>query len=312
MPRLLIVSKQADEYRNLIESANLPGLELVSSSSVSSAISSGADCEVAFGEPILLREVIPALTNLRWVQSTWAGVEPLLDPSLRRNYTLTNARGVFGRLVSEYVFGYLLMFERKIFERRHAQLDRRWDATVTGTLREKVIGLLGVGSIGSYLAGTAKHFDMSVCGYTRANESCLEVDTYFHGNTRLEFARDLDYMVNVLPNTAETHHLVDATLLNALPAHAFFINVGRGSAVDDSALIAALERKKIAGAVLDVFEQEPLPKEHPFWTTPNLWMTFHTAAPSFPVDISKVFIENYHYFINGQELKYQVDFERGY
>jgi phosphoglycerate dehydrogenase-like enzyme len=312
MPRLLIVSKQADEYRNLIESANLPGLELVSSSSVSSAISFGADCEVAFGEPILLREVIPALTNLRWVQSTWAGVEPLLDPSLRRNYTLTNARGVFGRLVSEYVFGYLLMFERKIFERRHAQLDRRWDATVTGTLREKVIGLLGVGSIGSYLAGTAKHFDMSVCGYTRANESCLEVDTYFHGNTRLEFARGLDYMVNVLPNTAETHHLVDATLLNALPAHAFFINVGRGSAVDDSALIAALERKKIAGAVLDVFEQEPLPKEHPFWTTPNLWMTFHTAAPSFPVDISKVFIENYHYFINGQELKYQVDFERGY
>ena len=79
-----------------------------------------------------------------------------------------------------------------------------------------------------------------------------------------------------------------------------------------SALIEALTKKKIAGAVLDVFQQEPLPKEHPFWDTPNLLMTFHTSAPSLPNDIANLFIENYRHYINGKELIYRVDFERGY
>jgi phosphoglycerate dehydrogenase-like enzyme len=82
--------------------------------------------------------------------------------------------------------------------------------------------------------------------------------------------------------------------------------------VDETALVEAMETGKLAGAILDVFEQEPLPQEHPFWTTPNLLITFHTSAPSFPADITNLFVENYQRFINGQELKYQVDFERGY
>jgi phosphoglycerate dehydrogenase-like enzyme len=128
----------------------------------------------------------------------------------------------------------------------------------------------------------------------------------------LEFASGLDYLVSVLPNTSETRHIVDSALLNTLPPHAIFLNVGRGSAVDETALIQALKNDKIAGAILDVFEQEPLPETHPFWTTPNLWITFHTSAPSFPADITNLFVENYYRFINGQELKYQVDFKRGY
>jgi phosphoglycerate dehydrogenase-like enzyme len=82
--------------------------------------------------------------------------------------------------------------------------------------------------------------------------------------------------------------------------------------VDESALIEALNQNKIAGAALDVFEQEPLPKNHPFWRTPNLLMTFHTAAPSLPEDIVNLFLENYELFLEGKPLKYQVDFEKGY
>ena len=126
------------------------------------------------------------------------------------------------------------------------------------------------------------------------------------------FANGLDYLVNILPNTKDTRKIINADLLNALPSHALFINVGRGQAVDESALIEALNQNKIAGAVLDVFEEEPLPKDHPFWTTPNLLMTFHTAAPSLPEDITKLFIENYKLFNEGKPLKYQVDFEKGY
>jgi phosphoglycerate dehydrogenase-like enzyme len=312
MPKLLILSKHAGEYRNLVEEARLAELELVAASNASEVGSIGVDCEIAFGEPTLIREALPDLRHLRWVQATWAGVEPLLDPSLRRDYILTNARGVFGGLMSEYVFGYLLFHERRILERFQAQRERRWDSSVTGTLRGKTIGLLGVGSIGTYIAATAKHFGMNVRGYTRSSEDCSAVDVYFHGDDLLDFANGLDYLVSVLPNTSETRRIVDADLLYTLPPHAIFVNVGRGSAVDEAALVRALEKDKIAGAVLDVFEQEPLPEAHPFWTTPNLWITFHTSAPSFPADITALFVENYHRFINGQELKYQVDFERGY
>ena len=312
MHKLLILSRQAEEYQHLFELARLPEIQIFSATDVDKAKTSDSDFEIVFGDPRLMPDLLASLPRLRWVQSAYAGVELLLDPSLRRDYVLTNARDVFGGLMSEYVFGYLLNHERRIFERYQAQQEHRWDGSTTGMLRGKTIGLLGVGSIGAHLARTAKYFEMNVRGYTRSSESCPDVDLYFHGDRLLDFAKGLDYLVSVLPNTSETRHVVDAALLEALPPHAIFVNVGRGSALDESALIRALETKKIAAAVLDVFEQEPLPKEHPFWNTPNLLITFHTSAPSLPEDIAKLFIDNYHRYLNGEELMYRVDFVRGY
>lgn len=312
MSNLLILSAHAAEYRTLVEAARLPSLVIVCASKTPDASVAGKQIEIVFGEPSLIREVLPALTGLRWVQATWAGVEPLLDPRLRRDYLLTNARGVFGRLMSEYVFGYLLAHERRIFDHQLAQREHRWDSAAIGTLRGKTIGLLGVGSIGAHLAGTARHFCMSVRGFTRASESCRDVDRYFHSHGLLEFARGLDYLVNTLPNTPQTHQIVDAALLQAMPSHALFLNVGRSNAVDESALLAALAGGNIAGAVLDVFEQEPLPPQHPFWSTPNLRVTFHTAAPSYPEDLTSLFARNYRRYLVGEDLLFQVDFERGY
>jgi phosphoglycerate dehydrogenase-like enzyme len=210
------------------------------------------------------------------------------------------------------VFGYLLLHERRILERIQAQREKRWDASVTGTLRGKTIGLLGVGSIGAHLAATAKHFGLTVRGFTRESGVCADVDIYFHPGAQLDFARGLDYLVGVLPNTKDTRRIVDGALLAALPRQALFINVGRGSVVDEAALIRALETESLAGAVIDVFEQEPLPPGHPFWATKNLLVTFHTSAPSFPADIVRLFNKNYVRYRAGQPLSYQVDFERGY
>lgn len=304
MPHLFIDHNNEEEYVSLIRSANLPGLIIDDSPS--------EGCEIVFGAPQSIRRRLDDLPNLRWVQSMWAGVEPLLDPNLRRDYILTNARGVFGGLMSEYIFGYLLMHERKIFQRAEAQKNKVWDKSLTGTLRGKTLGLLGVGSIGSEVAGTAKVFGMKVHGYTRESETSTQVDRYFHGTDLLDFVSGVDYLVSILPNTKETQGIVDANVLNALPPHALFINVGRGAAVDEPALLDALNQGKIAGAVLDVFKQEPLPKEHPFWETKNLILTFHTSAPSLPEDIASVFIENYRLYVEGKPLKYVVDFERGY
>jgi len=302
---LLILSRHADSYRRLIEAARLAELGIVDGNP-------SAAVDVVLGEPSLIRGALPQLPALKWVQSTWAGVEPLLDPTLRRDYVLTNARGVFGGLMSEYVFGYLIAHERLIFERHAAQQAGRWDPTPPGTLRGKLLGLLGVGSIGAALARTAKHFGMRVKGYTRASEGCPDVDAYFHGDAIEAFAADLDYLVGVMPNTAATRHLVDTTLLAALPARAVFVNPGRGTVVDETALAAALREGRLAGAVLDVFQQEPLPPDHVFWRTPNVIITSHTAALSVPTDIAPVFIDNYRRWAAGEPLKYQVDFARGY
>ena len=307
---LLILSRHADAYARLVDAAHLTDLAIASSADPDTVASLDAH-DLVLGEPSLIRKALPRLTALSWVQATWAGVEPLLDPALRRDYVLTNARGVFGSLMSEYVFAYLLAHERKIFEKRAAQEAGKWDPTHPGTLRGKQMGLLGVGSIGAALARTAKHFGMRVKGYTRASRGCPDVDAYFHGD-RAAFAEELDYLVSTVPNTASTVRLVDAALLAALPPRAVFVNPGRGSVVDEAALADALQSGRLAGAVLDVFQQEPLPADHFLWRTPNVLITSHTAALSVPADIAPVFIDNYRRLVSGQTLRYQVDFEAGY
>jgi phosphoglycerate dehydrogenase-like enzyme len=309
---LLILSRHANDYQRLIAAARLPDLHVIATSSASEVGGPAASSEIVFGEPSLIRHVVAQLSNLQWVQSTWAGVEPLLDPSLRRDYILTNARGVFGAAMSEYVFGYMLAHERRLLEKYASQRAGRWDPRPPGMLRGKQIGLIGVGTIGAVLARTARHFGMRVKGYTRASEACVDVDAYYHGGNRAAFAADLDYLVAIAPNTGATRHVVDAALLAALPPRAVFINPGRGSLVDEAALAKALHAGRLACAVLDVFEQEPLPPDHILWQTPNVLITSHTAAISFPEDIAPLFIENYRRFVAGEPLRYVVDFERGY
>src|SRR4051812_46938821 len=204
MHKLLILARRAAEYQRFVDAAGLPDLEVTATSDVADVRARAADFDIAFGEPSLLKQVLPAMSGVRWVQATWAGVEPLLDPALRRDYTLTNARGVFGPLMCEYVFGYLLAHERLILQKHASQQEGRWDPSPPGTLRGKQMGLLGVGSIGAAIARTAKHFEMRVRGYTRVSEGCRDVDEYFHGDDRTAFATDLDYLVAVMPNTKAT------------------------------------------------------------------------------------------------------------
>ena len=303
MPKLLILTNESNEYLDLIQKAELPNLDIVTDPS---------ECDIVLGEPRKVQDALPLLTHLKWVQSIYAGVERLVDPANRRDYILTNARGVFGNSMSEFVFGYLLFFKKRIRPRVLAQRAKQWDDFDGGILRGKTLGLLGVGSIGAHLAGTAKHFGMKVRGFTNSSEDCKDVDEYYHNPDILKFADGLDYLVSVLPRTENTNEIVNADLLNALPPHAIFINVGRGNAVDNSALITAMQSNKITAAVLDVTEPEPLPEAHPFWDADNLFLTFHTSAMSYPEDIVDLFVENYKLYIEGKYLNHQVDFERGY
>jgi len=310
--RLLILSRHADSYRHHIEAAALPDLEIMSAADPDALPEVARRCDLVFGEPSLIAKALPRMPNVRWVQATWAGVEPLLNPALRHDYLLTNARGVFGVLMTEYVFGYMLAHERRMFEKYESQKQQRWDTRPPGSLRGKTIGLLGVGTIGATLARTAKHFGMSVRGFTRASRECVDVDAYYHGSDRLSFAAGLDYVVSIVPNTAGTRRLIDRDFLAALPATAVILNPGRGSVIDHDALADALSAGRLAAAILDVFDAEPLPPEHPLWRTPNVLVTSHTAALSIPADIAPLFIDNYRRLVRGEPLKYRVDFNLEY
>jgi phosphoglycerate dehydrogenase-like enzyme len=310
--RLLILSRHADSYRRHVEAAGLPDLEIVSASDVGSMPESASRCDLVFGEPSLIAKVLPGLPEVRWVQATWAGVEPLLDRALRRDYLLTNARGVFGVLMTEYVFGYMLAHERRMFEKYESQKQGRWDTRPPGSLHGRTLGLVGVGTIGAALARTAKHFGMHVRGLTRVTRDCPDVGAYYHAGDRLAFAAGLDYVVCIAPNTAGTRRLIDRDFLAALPPTAVVVNPGRGSLIDHDALASALTEGRLAAAVLDVFDVEPLPAEHVLWRTPNVFVTSHTAALSIPADIAPLFIDNYRRLVSGEPLKYRVDFELEY
>ena len=116
----------------------------------------------------------------------------------------------------------------------------------------------------------------------------------------------------VLPDTPDTCGLIDEALLQTLPDTALIMNVGRGNVIHEPSLIGALENGNIAGAVLDVFQEEPLPPDHGFWETPNTLITSHTAALSFPWQIAPIFATNYRRFINNELLLYRIDFDHGY
>jgi phosphoglycerate dehydrogenase-like enzyme len=309
---LLILSEDHEVYTRLIGQSELPGLIINGASKPEQVADTAGEYDLVFGEPALISTIINRLPQVEWVQASWAGVEPLLARGIQRNYILTNARDVYGRLMSEYVFGYLVIIERQALSRWQAQKGRKWANETPGTLRGKNFGLLGVGSIGSHLAATAHYFGMKVSGYTRQSEICADVDRYFHGNTWRDFTADLDYLVCTLPSTNATRNLVNADFLASLPARAWLINIGRGSTVDEMALINNLRNGSLAGAVLDVTKVEPLPAYHPLWHTPNTLLTFHTAARNYPADIAALFTENYRRFIHGEPLNFQVNFELGY
>lgn len=268
---------------------------------------------ILFGEPDLIIPHFPAAKKLVWLQSTWAGVEPFLKPNVKKDYTLTNARGIFGRTIAEYALTYILAHERHLLAHAQRQHTQVWEPVLPGRLHNKTLGIIGVGSIGTVVAQLFKGLGLTVLGYTRSSQHSAAVDRYFHPPTGLtKMAAVCDYMLNVMPSTPASTDLLNAAIFKAMRPTALLINAGRGTAIVDDDLIVALNDGEIAGAVLDVFRQEPLAAEHPFWTTPNCLITPHTAAPSYPEDVLPIFHDNYLRFVEGRPLKYVVDFEKGY
>ncbi len=312
MNRLLILSVDAEKYSALIKKADLQQLEIRTASDITSARGMIAGCNIVLGDPPLIHEVLASADSLEWVQSGWAGVEQLCRPGSRRDYVLTNAKGIFGPLISEYVMTYLFAFERRVFSMRSNQLKQHWQPLTYRPAKEITLGIIGLGSIGRELAHVARHFGIRVTGLNRSGRTFDAVEKVYTAGDLAEFLKEPDYVVLTLPATPQTNHLINADVLKMMKPSAVLINVGRGNSINEADLVCALREGIIGGAVLDVFEKEPLAQDSPLWKLDNVYITPHTSATSFPGEISAIFIENYHRFVRRESLLHVVDFELGY
>ena len=261
--------------------------------------------------------------KLQWIHSTAAGVSQLMYPELRRSkVVVTNARGVHSTPMAEHILGTVVALARDFPAAVRYQLKRRWaqqeiwdSPARPRELAGQVLLIVGFGAIGRELARRVKPLGMRVWAVTRSGQAAPQLAERVLPAARLEEALpEADFVVLAAPETPETYHLIGARQLQAMKPTAFLINVARGSLVDEAALVAALERRAIAGAALDVTEQEPLPPESRLWSLENVFITPHISAASelLWARQTKLLLENLERWFSGRELLNQVDLERGY
>lgn len=267
--------------------------------------------EVMMGEPDLTAECVCHCASLEWLQSTWAGNNKL-QALEKHDYQLTGVKGVFGLQMVEYVLGYLLYFTRRIEEFNALKDLQTWSQLPCRTLSSYSIGIMGFGSIGQELAQRLLQFGMTVNGLSRNKKGISVINEYTYQELP-EFLSKSDYVVNLLPETEITKGLCNREFFKQMKKGSIFINAGRGSAVDTpNSVIDALKNEWIKAAVLDVFEQEPLPKHHPYYSTRNVYLTCHTAAISNPQEVFDLFEKNAELYCQAKPLLYLHDFVEGY
>jgi phosphoglycerate dehydrogenase-like enzyme len=310
--RLLILAADAAKYTPLVKAADLPQLEIQAATDQASAEALVPRCNIILGDPPLVEKMLASAHALEWVQSSWAGVDRLCRPDLRRDYVLTGAKDIFGPLISEYVMTYLFAFERQLFAMRINQLKKYWKPLPYRSSKQITLGIVGLGSIGAHLARTARQFGIRVIGLNRSGRPCEHVEKVHKLEHFASFFAEPDYIVLTLPDTPRTKHFINADSLKLMKPSAVLMNVGRGSIINEADLVCALREGVIGGAVLDVFENEPLAQNSPLWQLSNVFITPHTAAMSFPEDIVRIFVENYKRFIQEQPLSHIIDFDLGY
>lgn len=280
------------------------------------------EAEVLFAWGLARRHVEKA-GSLRWLHTPLAGVDRVLNPELMgTDVRVTSSRGVNAVAVAEHTLAMLLALTRGIADAVRAQRDRRWTMNELdsrtppiGELAGKLVGILGFGAIGRELAIRCRAFGMRVWGVVRRpREKPEHVDRLLVAGREDALIRRADVLVLALPKTRETEGFIGERQLRRMKSSAILINIGRGSLVQESALVRALREGWIAGAGLDVFSEEPLPRTSPLWSMPRVVVSPHIggAHPDYMARSADLFIENLGRYLRGQGLTNEIDRESGY
>ncbi|MBD0381133.1 D-2-hydroxyacid dehydrogenase [Paenibacillus sedimenti] len=262
-------------------------------------------------------DIMKQAANLKWVQTLSAGIDKLpLQQFAERNIVLTNARGVHTIQMSEFTISLMLQWVRKSNQLHDKQQEQVWDHLVTfGELHGKTIGIVGAGAIGEAVAHKAKAFDMHVIGLNRSGSPKPAFDVIVSGEEGLQLLlSQSDFVVLLLPSTSKTQRFVTKEHLALMKSGAFLINLARGDVIDEKALIEALQNGKLAGAALDVFEQEPLPTSSPLWRMNNVIVTPHIAGSSvhYTERASAIVYHNIRAMLEGGDMMNVVNISEGY
>jgi D-2-hydroxyacid dehydrogenase (NADP+) len=283
MTNLLILLAMPEPVRNQYRDrmrARFPGLNvnLVDHHSKVSPHIAAADALLTFA-PMLSDKVLQTAERLKWVQALGTGVDNLIDrPCLRKDVVVTNVHGIHGPPVSEAAIAAMLALARNLPRAVRYQEQRQWQRFPAQLLHNKTVGIFGVGAIAEALAPKCKAFGMRVVGLSSAPRAVAGFDRMHVSSELAAVVGDFDFFVLLTPLTERTRNCIDAKVFAAMKPSSFLINLARGGVVDEAALLEALRKDRIAGAALDVFVEEPLPAEHPFWAMDNVIITTHQGG----------------------------------
>ncbi|SNX53089.1 D-2-hydroxyacid dehydrogenase [Thermoanaerobacterium sp. RBIITD] len=261
-------------------------------------------------------ELIKKADKLKWIHLLSAGADNMPFKTLKeRGIILTNSRGVHKYQISEQVLGYMLMFERGLNTFLRKQLNKEWDRSIrVSELFGKTICIIGIGSIGEEIARLSKEFGMKTIGVRRSGKPSKFIDEMYNDEDLLKAVSKSDYVICALPLTDDTYHMLNKEFFENMREGSYFINIGRGRVVDEKALIDALKNKKIEGAALDVFEEEPLPKNSPLWDMENVIITPHMAgiSPYYMKRALEIIKSNLKAYLSEGEFINLIDLSRQY
>lgn len=302
--------------RPLIEAGLPAGIEPHWFTSREEAVAMVADADIAWVDmmrPEWTGEAAAAGVRLKWLSTIYAGIDAFDTASLKaRGTILTNGVGINAIAVAEYAVMGMLAAAKRLDEVIRAQDRREWPREAPGKVElfETRALIVGYGTIGRMIGERLAAFGVEVTGVTRSGrDGTLTPDQW---RARIG---DYDWIVLAAPSTNNTHALIGADELAAMKPAAWLINIARGDMVDQPALIEALDKRRIAGAFLDVVDPEPLPADHPLWTAPNAILTMHMSGRSQTkmfMRAAALFLENARAFVEGKPMKNVVDLDAGY
>ncbi len=318
---LLVTGDPNAEYLKALDRLP-PDTRVIASGDASKLAEAAPEADVIlngeFKDPQLLKSTFPLATRVRWVHTLSAGVEHVLSPEIIASpVPLTNGRGVFRRPLAEWAVGAMLHFLydfRRLVRQQEAGMWADFDIEELGS---KTIGIVGYGEIGRAVAERAKPFGCKILALRRKPENSAGdplIDRAYAPSHIDEMLATCDFVVAAAPSTPETRGLIGPAQIAVLKSSAVVINIGRGPVIDEAALVAALESKKIRGAALDVFTVEPLPAGHPFYNMQNVLLSPHSAdhTAGWRDRAVQFFLDNFERFAKGEPLENIVDKHAGY
>jgi phosphoglycerate dehydrogenase-like enzyme len=316
MPKLVFLPPQRDFTRVWAAAVaeQVPEIRVVVAESDVDAVREIADADAAFGT--ISPELLRVAAQLKWLQAPAIAPPPnYYSPELVAHpVVVTNFRGIFNEHIAAHIMAFVLAFARGLPRYIHSQLRHEWAPAPLDTgvvhLPESTALIVGVGGIGAETASLCAAFGMRILGVDAREESPPRGVAELHPPEALDdLLPRADFVILTIPHTPETEGLMNAARFGRMKPSAFFINIGRGKTTRLDDLVAALRQGQLAGAGLDVFEEEPLPADHPLWDAPNVLLTPHTAGfgPYLDDRRQEIIVDNAQRFARGLPLRNVVD-----